>query len=72
MSKLPIENNIHLKRDEKTKAIINTNMLEYNDYIRSKTQKEREEKRISSLENQINELKTDISDIKNLIMGLYK
>lgn len=72
MNRISIENNIHLKRDETTNAIINTNMVEYNEYLRSKNKKEREEKRISSLENQITELKSDINDIKNLIMGLYK
>jgi hypothetical protein len=72
MSRIPIENNIHLKRDEYTNAIINTNMFEYNEYIKNKSKREREEKRISSLENQITELKSDISDIKKLIMGLYK
>lgn len=72
MNRIPIENNIHLKRDEKTNAIINTNMTEYNEYLKNKNRKEREEKRISSMQKQINELKTDISDIKNLIMGLYK
>lgn len=72
MNRISIENNIHLKRDETTNAIINTNMVEYNEYMRNKNNKEREEKRISSLENQITELKSDITDIKNLIMGLYK
>ena len=72
MNRISIENNLHLKRDETTNAIINTNMVEYNEYIRNKNKKEREEKRISSLENQITELKSDINDIKNLIMGLYK
>lgn len=72
MNRIPIENNVHLKRDENTNAIINTNMFEYNEYIKTKNKKEREEKRISSLETQINDLKNDISDIKNLIMGLYK
>jgi len=72
MNRISIENNLHLKRDEETNAIINTNMIEYDEYIRNKNKREREEKRISSLEDQITELKSDISDIKNLIMGLYK
>jgi hypothetical protein len=72
MKKTPIKDNSHLRRDESTNAIINTNMFEYNEYIKNKNKKEKEEKRISSLENQINELKTDIGDIKSLIMGLYK
>lgn len=72
MKRVSIKDDIYLKRDETTNAIINTNMTEYNNYIKVKNKHEREERRISSLENQINELKNDMNDIKSLIMGLYK
>lgn len=72
MNKVPIENNPNLKRDETTNAVINTDMNEYENYLKVKNTKEKEERRISSIENDLKNLKTDINDIKNLIMGLYK
>lgn len=72
MNRVLIENSTNLVRDENTNAVINVDVNDYQNYMRMKSTKEKEERRISSLESEIKHLKNDISDIKSLIMGLYK
>lgn len=54
-------------RDEETKAILNTSMKDYNQYMRLKKIKENENKRIEDLESDLNGIKDDLQDIKNLL-----
>ncbi len=54
-------------RDEETKAILNTSMKDYNQYMRLKKIKENENKRFEDLENDLNGIKDDLQDIKNLL-----
>lgn len=58
-----IEGHQHLYRDEKTGAIVNTDTSGYAQYIKMKNdkQKQREE---------IDQLKSDVSEIKNLLKEL--
>jgi hypothetical protein len=57
----------NLIRDEKTKAILNTNMTEYEKYKQLKLHKENENKKIYDLENDLSNIKNDIDEIKNLL-----
>lgn len=65
-----IEGHDHLLRDLKTGAIINTNINEYESYIRSKRVKENELKKINNLENEVASIKNDLSEIKDLLRGI--
>lgn len=60
----------NLIRDNSTKAILNTNSIEYQNYISLKKAKELETKRIDNMEASVNNLKTDLDEIKNLLIKL--
>jgi len=57
----------HLIRDNDSNALINTNLNEYRNYIELKKVKEKENMRIEKIESEINSLKNDLSEIKNLL-----
>lgn len=57
----------NLVRDEETKAIINTNMTDYNNYIMQKRIKEKENQKLQNLENEVANIKEDLSEIKYLL-----
>jgi hypothetical protein len=57
----------NLIRDEETKAIINTNMSDYNNYIMQKRAKEKESQKIRTIENEVANIREDLDEIKNLL-----
>jgi len=72
MSYSKIEGHENLIRDEKTKSIINTNINEYENYIKMRNIKQSEVKRIENIENDLNSLKNDINEIKSLLKSTLK
>ena len=70
MNLIPVEGERHLVRDIKTNAIINTNEQEYNAYLARKNSTTNERQRVENLENQINEVKGDLNEIKMLLRSL--
>lgn len=60
----------HLLRDESTKSIINTNVSEYENYLKMKAIKDSEVKKIKDIETDLNDLKNDINEIKVLLRKL--
>jgi hypothetical protein len=65
-----VEGHTNLVRDQTTNAIINTDMNEYRNYKSLQQIKEDEKQKIESLENDINIMKDDLSEIKNLLRSL--
>ena len=65
-----IVDNNNLVRDESTKAILNTNLTDYNNYLKLKKSKETEAKRMQKLESDVSNLKTDLDEIKDLLRSL--
>jgi hypothetical protein len=59
-----------LIRDGETGAILNVNTHGYENYIKMREIKQKEEKRVSNLEKQIDTLKGDLNEIKNLLKEL--
>ena len=59
-----------LVRDNSTKAILNTNMSDYQSYKNLKQSRESEGQKLQKLEDDMNRLKDDISEIKNLLRNL--
>lgn len=59
-----------LVRNEETKAIINTNMNDYNFYMSQKRLREQENKKIQNLEDDFSNIKKDIDEIKSLLRSL--
>ncbi len=60
----------NLLRNEETKAVVNTNMNEYNSYISQKRLKEKENQKIQDLERNFDMIKNDIDEIKSLLRSL--
>ena len=65
-----VEGYKNLIRDEKTKAVLNTNLNDYENYKKMKTIKGAEIKRIDNLEKDLDTLKDDINEIKMLLRSI--
>jgi hypothetical protein len=59
-----------LVRNTETNAIISTNMSEYNSYKNAMSVKKQEKERIENIENKVEILQNDISEIKNLLLKI--
>jgi hypothetical protein len=71
MKYLKVEGHSGLLRDPHTNSIINDNMTEYKEYLSRKNMKNEESQKIQKIENDLINLKDDISEIKNLLRGIY-
>ena len=67
---IKVEGHSNLVRDEKTKAILNLNMNDYETYIRVRQVKENESKRVDTIESEMSNIKNDLEEIKNLLRSL--
>lgn len=70
MPYLKVEGHSNLVRDEKTKAVLNTNMGDYDQYIKLKKIKENDNKKIEDLETDMSNIKNDLDEIKSLLRNL--
>jgi hypothetical protein len=70
--KLKVEGHTHLVRDGHSKAIINTNVSEYQLYMARRESRKSQADQIKSACREINTLKTELKEIKNLITELVK
>jgi len=70
MAHSKVEGHSNLVRDEKTNAILNTSMIDYNHYIMVKKVKEDNNKRVEELESDMNNIKSDLQEIKTLLGDL--
>ena len=60
---IPVEGHKHLYRDEKSGAIINCDVTEYNMYLKSKNKKQSQQSRINEMQKEIDELKSLLSQL---------
>lgn len=70
---LKVEGHTGLVRDTLTGAILNTNKTEYENYLRQKEAVEKrmqESKQISQHTEEINNIKTELSEIKQMLLLL--
>ena len=65
-----VEGHSHLVRDSKTNSIINTNMVEYQEYLNRRNVKVDENQKIQHLESDVANIKNDLSEIKSLLRSL--
>jgi wobble nucleotide-excising tRNase len=65
-----IENKNGLIRDISTGAVLNVNRTEYENYINRKKQAELEKEQASAQAEEINNLKNEISEIKQMLIAL--
>jgi hypothetical protein len=55
-------------RDQTNHALINTNVSAYKQYVQSR----QSQKKVVDIENEVSNLKKDVSDIKEMLMILIK
>ena len=67
---IPVEGNSDLVRDSKTDQIINTNASAYQQYINRREQRKREKKKALNVEEDLANLKSELSEIKSLLKEL--
>ena len=67
---LKVEGNASLVRDTATGAILNNNRTEYEEYLDRKKKAEVREAEISQHTEDINNIKNELSDIKQLLLQL--
>lgn len=70
MNYLKVEGHASLVRDTATGAILNNNRTEYEEYLAKKRQAEAREVEISQHTEDINNIKNELSDIKQLLKQL--
>jgi hypothetical protein len=67
---IPVKNNKSLFRDENTNAILNCSNYEYENYLKIKNEKIKELEKTKKLESDVQNIKKDIDEIKNLLIDL--
>jgi len=72
MNYIKVKGHDNLIRDSKTNSIINTNMVEYNEYILRRNSKLKENEKIQNLESDVTNIKNDLDEIKSLLKELLK
>ena len=73
MSKfIKVEGHSNLVRDTYTNSIVNTNVSEYQIYMQRVKNREKQGDQIRNAVKEINTLKTELREIKNLIKELVK
>ena len=61
-----------LLRDQGSNAIVNDSKYEYENYMYLKRQKEKETDKVNNLESEIDTLKSDVSEIKDLFKSFIE
>ena len=70
MESYDIEGHKDLARDPHTGTILNLNSLDYQHYVSSRSAKELKNERVDSMEQDLDNLKGEISEIKSLLKEL--
>ena len=70
MSKIPVKDHRNLYRDGSSTAIVNTDSVGYQAYVANREKLLSDKQRIDNLETKVEEIKGDLTDIKNLLVQL--
>ena len=65
-----VEGHAHLVRDLKSQAIINTDSAAYAQYMATKTHQKKKNDEIRDVIRDMNELRTEMREIKDLLLGI--
>ena len=69
---IPVEGREGWYRDPDSNAIVNCNVSEYDNYMAAYKRRETKEKKMTTLQDEVSELKSDIGEIKNLLKSLLQ
>ena len=69
---IPVEGREGLFRDPSSNAIVNGNMDEYAKYMASYNRRQREKSEKEALQNEVSGLKSELGDIKSLLLTLVQ
>ena len=69
---IPVENREGWFRDPESHAIVNCNKSQYEQYMASYNKREKKEKSFNTLQNDVELLKSDISDMKSMLLQLVE
>ena len=72
MEYIKVKDKDNLVRDSFSNGIVNTDIEGYNRYIQNYKKAYNDSQRIKDLENSVNEIRTDLSEIKDLLRNLSK
>ena len=72
MELIPVEGKDGWFRDPNTNAIVNTNQSEYDKYMATYNKRQKEKDKNLALQKEVSELKSEMSDIKSLLLTLVK
>ena len=70
MDYVKVKNHDHLIRNTKSNCIINTNKAEYDEYITRRKLKKSEKNKVENIERDISTLRNEITEIKDLLRSL--
>ena len=65
-----VEGHAHLVRDLKSQAIVNTDSSAYARYMATKTHQKKKNDEIRDVIRDMNELRTEMREIKDLLLGI--
>ena len=71
-TRLKVEGHEHLVRDNNSGAIVNTNVTEYQIYMKRIRSREQDGDKIRSAVKDINNLKNELREIKDIIKEIVK
>ena len=65
-----VKDNEHLVKNTKSNFIINTNKSEYDEYITRRNLKKNDKNKVENLERDISTLRNEITEIKDMLRSL--
>ena len=70
MDFIKVKDNEHLIKNTKSNFIVNTNKSEYDEYIARRKLKQSEKQKVENIERDISTLRNEITEIKDLLRSL--
>ena len=70
MELIPVEGKDGWFRDSETNAIVSTDQSEYDKYMATYNKRQKEKDKNLALQKEVSELKSEMSDIKSLLLTL--
>ena len=68
--RVPVQDHNNLYRDSSSRAIVNTDTTGYEAYVSNRDKLLSDKQRIDNLESKVEEIKGDLTEIKNLLVQL--